>query len=165
MQLKLDMSCHLLNVYTKFQIDISKQVEEKSGKRGPTDGQTDGHCHGILHPFFKWAYDKNDSILMEILYHTADKFHWSTTQLRPGWPGISHKSQIILRELDGNTLIICLHISKDYCTTVLSPVYWGTPFGFHNMIHNKSSVSHRIHRFTEHTSIHKEYINGTQWRQ
>ena len=28
MQLKLDMLCHLLNVYTKFQIDISKHVEE-----------------------------------------------------------------------------------------------------------------------------------------
>ena len=41
MQLKLDMSCHLLNVYTKFQIDISKNVEEKSGKRGRADGQTD----------------------------------------------------------------------------------------------------------------------------
>ena len=40
MQLKLDMSCHLLNVYTKFQIDISKHVEEKSGKTW-TDGQTD----------------------------------------------------------------------------------------------------------------------------
>ena len=42
MQLKLDMSCHLLNAYTKFQIDISKHVEEKSGKRGRTDGRTDG---------------------------------------------------------------------------------------------------------------------------
>ena len=42
MQLNLDMSCHLLNVYTKFQIDISKHVEEKSGKRGRTDGRTDG---------------------------------------------------------------------------------------------------------------------------
>ena len=42
MQLELDMSCHLLNVYSKFQIDISKHVEEKSGKRGRTDGQTDG---------------------------------------------------------------------------------------------------------------------------
>ena len=43
MQLKLDMSCHLLNVYTKFQIDISKHVEEKSGRTdGRTDGQTDG---------------------------------------------------------------------------------------------------------------------------
>ena len=42
MQLKLDMSCHLLNVYTKFQIDISKHVEEKSGKRGRTDGRTGG---------------------------------------------------------------------------------------------------------------------------
>ena len=62
MQLKLDMSCHLLNVYTKFQIDISKHVEEKSGKPGRTDGQTDGrtdgHCHGIIRPFFKRAYKK-----------------------------------------------------------------------------------------------------------
>ena len=61
MQLKLDMSCHLLNVYTKFQIDISKHVEEKSGKRGRTDGRTDGqtdrrtdgHCHGIIRPVFQ----------------------------------------------------------------------------------------------------------------
>ena len=56
MQLKLDMSCHLLNVYTKFQIDISKHVEEKSGKLRRTDGRTDRHCHGIIRPFFKWAY-------------------------------------------------------------------------------------------------------------
>ena len=41
MQLKLDMSCHLLYAYTKFQIDISKHVEEKSWKRGRTDGRTD----------------------------------------------------------------------------------------------------------------------------
>ena len=42
MQLKLDMSCHLLNVYTKFQIDISKHVEEKSGNSdGRTGEQTD----------------------------------------------------------------------------------------------------------------------------
>ena len=37
MKLKLDMSCHLLNAYTKFQIDISKHVEKKSGKLGRTD--------------------------------------------------------------------------------------------------------------------------------
>ena len=42
MQLKLNLSFHLLNVYTKFQIDILKHVEEKSGKRGRADGQTDG---------------------------------------------------------------------------------------------------------------------------
>ena len=40
MQPKLDMSCHLLNIYTKFQNDISTHVEEKSGKRGRTDGRT-----------------------------------------------------------------------------------------------------------------------------
>ena len=42
MKLKLDMSCHLLNANTKFQIDISKHIEKKSGKLGRTDGQTDG---------------------------------------------------------------------------------------------------------------------------
>ena len=61
MKLKLDMSCHLLNAYTKFQIDISKHVEkspENSDGRtdGRTDGQTDGHCHSIIRPFFKRAY-------------------------------------------------------------------------------------------------------------
>ena len=29
MKLKLDMSCHLLNAYTKFQIDISKHDEQE----------------------------------------------------------------------------------------------------------------------------------------
>ena len=47
-------------IYTKFQIDISKHVEEKSGKRGQTDRRTEGHCHGIIRPFFKWAF-KNDN--------------------------------------------------------------------------------------------------------
>ena len=50
MQLKLDMSCHLLNVYTKFQIDISKHVAEKSGKRGRTDGRTDRRTDGRTLP-------------------------------------------------------------------------------------------------------------------
>ena len=49
MQLKLDMSFQLLNVYTKFQIDISKHVEEKSGKRG----RNDGHYRGIIRPVFQ----------------------------------------------------------------------------------------------------------------
>ena len=60
MQLKLGMSSHPLNVYKEFQIDISKPVEEKSWKRGRTDGQTDrrtdGHCNGIIRPLFKRAY-------------------------------------------------------------------------------------------------------------
>ena len=69
MQLKLDMSYHLLNLYIKFQIDISKRVEEKSGKRGRTDGRTDrrtdGHCHGIIRSFCKRAY-KNGYISINI---------------------------------------------------------------------------------------------------
>ena len=40
MKLKLDMSCHLLNASTKFQIDISKHVEKVRKTR--TDGRTDG---------------------------------------------------------------------------------------------------------------------------
>ena len=78
MQLKLDMSCHLLNVYTKFQIDISKHVEEKSGKRGRTDvrtdGRTDGHFHGIIRPFFKRAYKKE--ILFLYWNKLEDFTHW-----------------------------------------------------------------------------------------
>ena len=44
MKLKLDMSSHLLNAYTKFQIGISNQVEkspETRTDRGRTDGRTD----------------------------------------------------------------------------------------------------------------------------
>ena len=71
-QLKIDIPCHLLTVYTKFQIDISKHVEEKSGKRGRmdgrTDGQTGGHCHGIIRPFFKRAYDKNHINTQKVLW-------------------------------------------------------------------------------------------------
>ena len=63
MKLKLDMSCHLLNVYTKFQNDISKHVEKSPENIGRTDGRTDGqtdrHCHGITRPFFKRAYNKS----------------------------------------------------------------------------------------------------------
>ena len=73
MKLKLDMSCHLLNAYTKFQIDISKHVEKKSGKLGRTDGrtdgQTDGNCHSIIRPFFKRAYKK---VLGVILFDAID---------------------------------------------------------------------------------------------
>ena len=75
MQLKLDMSCHLLNVYTKFQIDISKHVEEKSGKRRRMDGWMDGHWHGIIRPFFKRAYKKQ---LLAKLVSSTDSgiFNW-----------------------------------------------------------------------------------------
>ena len=42
MKLKLDMSCHLLNAYTKFQIDISKHVEKSpENSDGRTEGRTD----------------------------------------------------------------------------------------------------------------------------
>ena len=74
MKLKLDMSCHLLNAYTKFQIDISKHVEKKSGKLGRTDGrtdgQTDGHCHSIIRPFFKRAYN-NKANLRDLIAATG----------------------------------------------------------------------------------------------
>ena len=41
MKLKLNM-CHLLNAYTKFQIDILKHVTKSpENSDGRTDGQTD----------------------------------------------------------------------------------------------------------------------------
>ena len=59
-KLKLNMPYHLLNVYTKFQIDISLHVEFFFGKLRWTDGQTDermdGHCHSKIQPFFKQAF-------------------------------------------------------------------------------------------------------------
>ena len=51
MQLKLDMSCPLLNVVSNRYL---KACIIKSWKRGRTDGQ----CHGIIRPFFKQAYKK-----------------------------------------------------------------------------------------------------------
>ena len=62
-QLKLDMSCHPLNVYTKFQIDISKHVEEKSGKRGRTDGRTDGQTDGRTLPRHNTSRFSNGRII------------------------------------------------------------------------------------------------------
>ena len=55
MQLKLNMSCHLLKFeWDKFQIDISKHVEKSPQN---ADGRTDGHFHGVIRPvFFKRAY-------------------------------------------------------------------------------------------------------------
>ena len=44
MKLKRDMSCYLLNVYTKFQIDISKHVEKTSEKVKPFSAT---HAHEV----------------------------------------------------------------------------------------------------------------------
>ena len=64
MQLELDMSCHLLNVYTKFQIDILKHVEEKSGKRGRTNEQTDGRTLGCSPGWHRAIICTNARILL-----------------------------------------------------------------------------------------------------
>ena len=68
MKLKIDMTCHLLNVYTKFHTDISKHVEKKSGKPDVrVDGQTDGQYHGVIRPFIYLAFCI--VILVMCLYH------------------------------------------------------------------------------------------------
>ena len=47
MKLKLHTSRHLLNAYTKFQIDISKHVEKMpENSVGRTDGRTDRRTDG-----------------------------------------------------------------------------------------------------------------------
>ena len=54
MKLKLDM-CLLLNVNTKFQIDISKHVEKSpENSDGKTNKRTD-IATAFLRPFFKQA--------------------------------------------------------------------------------------------------------------
>ena len=83
MKLKPNMSCHLLNAYTKFPIDISKHVKKKSEKLrrmdGQTDRQTDGHGHGMIGPFFKRAYKKSKwvnsdmSVMIQILLKISNQ--------------------------------------------------------------------------------------------
>ena len=43
MKLELDISCHLPNAYTKYQIDISKHIEKRPEN---SDGRTDGQSAG-----------------------------------------------------------------------------------------------------------------------
>ena len=71
MQLKLDMSCHLLNVY-----QVSNWYLKacwKKVRKTWTDGRTDGHCHGIIRPFFKRAYKKG---LTEIRVWISNYIHY-----------------------------------------------------------------------------------------
>ena len=49
MKFKLDMSCHLLNVSNWYLKACWKSLEN-------SDGQMDGHCYGIIRPFFKQEY-------------------------------------------------------------------------------------------------------------
>ena len=64
------MSCHPLNVYTKFQIDISKHVEKSlENAFGRRDGQTDGRTDIAMAQyiiFFSNGHIKtnNDTYLM-----------------------------------------------------------------------------------------------------
>ena len=54
MKLKLDMSYYLLNVYSKFENDISKRVEKsQENLDGRTDGQTDGRTDVGLTLYFR----------------------------------------------------------------------------------------------------------------
>ena len=87
MQLKLDMSCHLLNVYAKFQTDISKHVEAKSWKRGRTDGQTDGRTL----PRHNTSRFTNGRIKTEhLFYATSSKLELGSRMAKLGqnlfWP-------------------------------------------------------------------------------
>ena len=81
MKLKLHMSCHLLNVYTKFQIDISKHIEKKSRKSRWTDRRMDKHCHGIICPFFKRAYKNNNIFDNNSISKNNLKWHFQWLQI------------------------------------------------------------------------------------
>ena len=140
MKLKLDMSCHLLNAYTKFQIDISKHVEKKSGKLGRTDGrtdgQTDGHCHSIIRPFFKRAY-KNVCIIYGIYFDLSLKF---IKVLRTDRESFWMRNTVFWR----NT------VSQLHTRLVLASCYWNYAWMYsHNSygIHDDQAMNILLHRW------------------
>ena len=82
MNLKLDM-CHQLNVNTKFYIDISKHVK-KNGKRGRTEGQTDGNCQTVSQMGVCNGYGRLDG-LYNVVFLAATKqlYDWFSPSVRP----------------------------------------------------------------------------------
>ena len=62
--LKLDLKCSKTKSYAKWQLNISKHVEEKCGKLadgdpdGRTETRTDRHHHTIICPVWRRAYKK-----------------------------------------------------------------------------------------------------------
>ena len=57
MKLKYDVSCHLPDVYTEFQIDFTcyNYIEKKSRKLGPTEGGISPRYNVAV--FYTWAFN------------------------------------------------------------------------------------------------------------
>ena len=70
MQLELEMSWHQLKVYTKFETDISKHVENKSWKLGRTDGRTDMTMTKIS--------NGRDTCCISVCTQSEEKWLWHT---------------------------------------------------------------------------------------
>ena len=74
MAFELDLTCIKIQWYTKFQINMSKDVGEKCGILWRTDGRTetrtDGHHHTIIRPVWRRAY-KNYPLLLNIIWSST----------------------------------------------------------------------------------------------
>ena len=111
-----------------------------------TDGRTDGHCHGIIRPFFKRAY-KNRAM------HLHDKFSSKYNQSAPPTP-----AHAIWRKRNENTDNVYLHVAsvtfhakKMTCTIILHddvikwkylPRYWPFVRGIHRSPVNSPHKGH-----------------------
>ena len=69
---KSNLTCHATcGMYILSLKIISESMLKKSPENldGLTDGRTDGHCHGIIRPFFKRAYKKSNINIRPTSYH------------------------------------------------------------------------------------------------
>ena len=107
MKLKLDMSCHLLSIYTKFEIDISKHVEKsKENLYGRTDRNRQTSPCGIIRPFFKWR------IISNFETHTTVLISWVFSVKFPS--GECHKISLIMIAILVQVMAWCRQVTSHY---------------------------------------------------
>ena len=107
MKLKLDMSCHLLSIYTKFEIDISKHVEKsKENLYGRTDRNRQTSPCGIIRLFFKRR------IISNFETHTTVLISWVFSVKFPS--GECHKISLIVIAILVQVMAWCRQVTSHY---------------------------------------------------
>ena len=51
---------NMMQVWTGKLSELQLPVQNPAREGACTDGQRDGHCHGIIRPFFKQVYKKSE---------------------------------------------------------------------------------------------------------